>query len=196
MKADIGVIGMAVMGQNLALNMESKGFTVAVFNRTTEKTKEFFEERCKGKKVVPGYTLEEFLGSLKKPRRIMIMVKAGKPVDDMIALVAPHLEKGDILIDGGNSFFQDTRRRAAGAEAKGLLYIGTGVSGGEEGALHGPSIMPGDSRGVPGRGTHSYGDLGQGGGRSLLHLHRAGRRRALRQDGPQRDRVRRHAVDQ
>jgi 6-phosphogluconate dehydrogenase len=143
MKADIGVIGMAVMGQNLALNMESKGYTVAVYNRTTEKTKEFFDERCKGKKVVPGYTLEEFLGSLKKPRRIMVMVKAGKPVDDMIALLAPHLEKGDILIDGGNSFFQDTRRRAAGAEAKGLLYIGTGVSGGEEGALHGPSIMPG-----------------------------------------------------
>ncbi len=143
MKADIGIIGMAVMGQNLALNMESKGYTVAVFNRTASRTEDFVKTRTEGKNIIPSYTIEDFIKSLKTPRKIMIMVKAGAPVDAMIAQLTPLLERGDILIDGGNSFFKDTIRRVKEAEEKGLLYIGTGVSGGEEGALHGPSIMPG-----------------------------------------------------
>jgi 6-phosphogluconate dehydrogenase len=146
MKADIGLIGLAVMGQNLVLNMESRGFAVAVYNRTAERTREFLAGAAAGRKVLPTYALEELVGALKRPRRIMIMVKAGKPVDEMIDALAPHLEKGDILIDGGNSFFQDTIRRSKALAAKGLQYIGTGVSGGEEGALHGPSIMPGGPR--------------------------------------------------
>ncbi len=143
MKADIGIIGMAVMGQNLALNMENKGYTVAVFNRTASRTEEFVKTRTEGKNIIPAYTIEDFVKSLKVPRKIMIMVKAGDPVDSTISQLTPLLEKGDILIDGGNSFFKDTMRRVKEAEGKGLLYIGTGVSGGEEGALHGPSIMPG-----------------------------------------------------
>jgi len=146
MQADIGLVGLAVMGQNLVLNMESRGYAVAVYNRTAERTREFMEQRAGGKKIVAGYSIEEFLGALKKPRTIMIMVKAGKPVDDMIEQLVPFLEKGDILIDGGNSFFQDTIRRTRELEAKGFRYIGTGVSGGEEGALHGPSIMPGGTQ--------------------------------------------------
>ena len=146
MKADIGIVGLAVMGQNLALNIESKGYTAAVFNRTAERTKEFVQEQTQGKKIIPAYTIEEFVDSLKRPRRVLMMVKAGSPVDDMISHITAHLEKGDILIDAGNSFYQDTERRLKAAEEKGLLYIGTGVSGGEEGALHGPSIMPGGHR--------------------------------------------------
>lgn len=143
MKADIGVIGMAVMGQNLALNMESRGYTVAVFNRTAARTKDFAETRIGDKKVIPAYSFKEFTAGLKRPRKILIMVKAGAPVDGTISQLTPLLEPGDIIIDGGNSFFKDTIRRAKEAETRGLLYIGTGVSGGEEGALHGPSIMPG-----------------------------------------------------
>ena len=146
MQADIGLVGLAVMGQNLVLNMESRGYTVAVYNRTAERTRKFMEQRAGGKKIVAGYGIEEFLGALKKPRTIMIMVKAGKPVDDTIGQLVPFLEKGDILIDGGNSFFQDTIRRTRELEANGFRYIGTGVSGGEEGALHGPSIMPGGTQ--------------------------------------------------
>jgi 6-phosphogluconate dehydrogenase len=146
MKADIGVIGLAVMGQNLARNMESRGYTVAVYNRTTEKTRELIEVHGKGTRLVAAYSLEDFVAGLAKPRKAFIMVKAGKPVDEVIAQLTPLLEKGDILIDGGNSFFQDTIRRTREAEAKGLRYIGTGVSGGEEGALHGPAIMPGGTR--------------------------------------------------
>lgn len=146
MEADIGLVGLAVMGQNLVLNMESKGYSVAAYNRTAERTREFMDQRASGRKIVAGYGIEEFLEKLKKPRTIMIMVKAGKAVDDMIGQLEPHLEEGDILIDGGNSFFQDTIRRTRELEAKGLRYIGTGVSGGEEGALHGPSIMPGGTR--------------------------------------------------
>ncbi|MGE5605365.1 MAG: decarboxylating NADP(+)-dependent phosphogluconate dehydrogenase [Bacteroidota bacterium] len=144
-KADIGLIGLAVMGENLVMNMESKGFTVAVYNRTTEKVKNFVEGRAKGKNIIGTYSIEELIANLKTPRRVMIMVKAGKPVDDFIELLIPHLEKGDIIIDGGNSHFPDTIRRTKYLEEKGLLYIGTGVSGGEEGALKGPSMMPGGS---------------------------------------------------
>ncbi|MGI6162090.1 MAG: decarboxylating NADP(+)-dependent phosphogluconate dehydrogenase [Christensenellales bacterium] len=144
-RADIGLIGLAVMGENLVMNMESKGFTVAVFNRTTEKVKNFINGRAAGKNIIGTYSLEELVQNLEKPRKIMIMVKAGKPVDDYIEAVMPFLEKGDIIIDGGNSHFPDTIRRTEYVESKGLLYIGTGVSGGEEGALKGPSIMPGGS---------------------------------------------------
>ena len=144
-KADIGLIGLAVMGENLVMNMESKGFTVAVFNRTTEKVSAFVEGRAKGKNIIGTYSLQELADSLKKPRKVMMMVKAGKPVDDFIDLLLPYLEAGDIIIDGGNSHFPDTIRRTKYVEDKGMFYIGTGVSGGEEGALNGPSMMPGGS---------------------------------------------------
>lgn len=145
-KADIGLIGLAVMGENLVMNMESKGFTVAVYNRSTDKVTNFVEGRAKGKNIIGAYSLKELVDSLAIPRKVMIMVKAGKPVDDFIDLLIPLLDKGDIIIDGGNSHFPDTIRRTSYVEGKGLLYIGTGVSGGEEGALKGPSIMPGGSK--------------------------------------------------
>ncbi len=145
MKADIGLIGLAVMGENLVMNMESKGFTVAVYNRTTSKVKNFVEGRAKGLNIIGTYSLEELVAALKKPRRVMMMVKAGAAVDELIDTLIPLLEPGDILIDGGNSHFPDTIRRTQYVESKGLLYIGTGVSGGEEGALKGPSMMPGGS---------------------------------------------------
>ncbi|MBS3944701.1 MAG: decarboxylating NADP(+)-dependent phosphogluconate dehydrogenase, partial [Melioribacter sp.] len=143
--ADIGLVGLAVMGENLVLNMESHGFTVAVYNRTVDKVNAFVNGRGKGKKIIGTSSIEELVASLKRPRKIMLMVKAGKPVDDFIELLIPHLEKGDIIIDGGNSHFPDSIRRTKYVEEKGFLYIGTGVSGGEEGALKGPSIMPGGS---------------------------------------------------
>jgi len=145
MKADIGLIGLAVMGENLVLNMESKGFSVAVYNRTTSKVDDFIAGRGAGKKIQGAHTPAELAGLLSSPRKVMIMVKAGKAVDDTIAQLLPHLDKGDIIIDGGNSNYQDTMRRCGEIEAMGLLYIGTGVSGGEEGALLGPSLMPGGS---------------------------------------------------
>ncbi|MBN2261660.1 MAG: decarboxylating NADP(+)-dependent phosphogluconate dehydrogenase [Prolixibacteraceae bacterium] len=144
-KADIGLIGLAVMGENLVLNMESKGFTVAVFNRTVEKVDSFMNGRGAGKNFIGAHSIEELCASLERPRKVMMLVKAGKPVDDFIDLIIPHLEEGDIIIDGGNSHFPDTIRRTKYVESKGLLYIGTGVSGGEEGALLGPSMMPGGS---------------------------------------------------
>lgn len=144
-KADIGLIGLAVMGENLVLNMERNGFTVAVYNRTTEKVDNFINSRGKGKNIIGCHSIEELVSSLETPRKIMLMVKAGKPVDDFIQLLISHLEKGDIIIDGGNSHFPDTIRRTKYLEEKGLMFIGTGVSGGEEGALNGPSIMPGGS---------------------------------------------------
>ncbi|NLZ87942.1 MAG: decarboxylating NADP(+)-dependent phosphogluconate dehydrogenase [Clostridiales bacterium] len=144
-KADIGLVGLAVMGENLVMNMESKGFTVAVYNRTTQKVKHFVEGRAKGKNIIGTYSVEELAGALEKPRKVMLMVKAGQPVDDFIEQLLPHLEEGDIIIDGGNSHYPDTDRRVKYVESKGLLYVGTGVSGGEEGALKGPSIMPGGS---------------------------------------------------
>ncbi|MCX5644697.1 MAG: decarboxylating NADP(+)-dependent phosphogluconate dehydrogenase [Phycisphaerae bacterium] len=144
-QADIGLIGLAVMGENLILNMESKGFTVACFNRTVSKVDDFVNGRAQGKNIIGCHSIEELVASLKKPRKIMLMVKAGAAVDELIEQLLPHLEGGDILIDGGNSNYQDTIRRAAYVEGKGKLYIGTGVSGGEEGALTGPAIMPGGS---------------------------------------------------
>jgi len=140
---DFGLIGLAVMGQNLALNVESKGYSAAVFNRTAARTKAFMDERAAGKDFVAGYSISDFVGSLSRPRKIMLMVKAGQPVDDFIEQLVPHLDKGDLVIDGGNSFFKDTIRRSKALAESDILYIGTGVSGGEEGALHGPSIMPG-----------------------------------------------------
>jgi len=169
-KADIGLIGLAVMGENLILNMESKGFTVACYNRTVSKVDEFVNGRGKGKNVIGCHSIEELVDSLARPRKVLLMVKAGQPVDDFIELLLPHLDPwtarshrpgsglpsaqaqgtpqgrpGDIIMDGGNSFFGDTIRRTRALEEKGFLYIGAGVSGGEEGALHGPSIMPGGS---------------------------------------------------
>jgi 6-phosphogluconate dehydrogenase len=142
-KSDIGLVGLAVMGENLALNMESKGFTVSVFNRTISKVDNLIAGRAKGKKIVGTHSVEEFVNSIEKPRKIILMVKAGPAVDEVISEIVPYLSKGDILIDGGNTFFKDTERRAKEVAEKGLLYIGTGISGGEEGALKGPSIMPG-----------------------------------------------------
>ena len=144
-KADIGLVGLAVMGENLVLNMESHGFTVAVYNRTTSKVDDFINGRGKDKNIIVTHTVEELVNSLKRPRKVMLMVKAGAPVDAFIEQVIPYLEEGDIIIDGGNSHYPDTIRRTKYLEEKGLLFIGTGVSGGEEGALLGPSIMPGGS---------------------------------------------------
>ena len=144
-KADLGLVGLAVMGENLVLNVESKGFTAAVYNRTISKVDDFVNGRGKGKNIIGTHSLEELVESLEKPRKVFLMVKAGKAVDDFIDMLIPLLEQGDIIIDGGNSHFPDTIRRTAYVESKGLLYIGTGVSGGEEGALKGPSIMPGGS---------------------------------------------------
>ncbi|MDD2475283.1 MAG: decarboxylating NADP(+)-dependent phosphogluconate dehydrogenase [Dysgonamonadaceae bacterium] len=144
--ADIGLIGLAVMGENLVLNMENKGFTVALFNRTVERVDAFVEGRGKGKNFIPTHSLEELVSSLSKPRKVMMLVKAGKPVDDFIERLIPLMEPGDIIIDGGNTHFPDTVRRTEYVESKGLLYVGTGVSGGEEGALLGPSLMPGGSK--------------------------------------------------
>ena len=144
-QGDIGLIGLAVMGQNLVLNMNDHGYTVVVYNRTTSKVDDFLANEAKGTKVQGAHSIQELVAKLKRPRRIMMLVKAGQPVDDFIAQIVPHLEQGDIIIDGGNSLFQDTTRRQNALESRGLLYIGTGVSGGEEGARRGPSIMPGGS---------------------------------------------------
>ncbi len=144
-QADFALIGLAVMGQNLILNMNDHGFTVVAFNRTVEKVDHFLANEAKGTKVIGAHSLAEMVSKLKKPRRVMMLVKAGKAVDEFIEHLLPLLEPGDIIIDGGNSLFDDTNRRVKYCESKGLLYVGTGVSGGEEGARHGPSIMPGGS---------------------------------------------------
>jgi len=142
-QADIAVIGLAVMGQNLILNMNDHGYTVAAYNRTVSRVDEFMAGPARGSRVIGAHSLEAMIARLKRPRRVMLMVKAGKPVDDFIALLLPHLAPGDVIIDGGNSQFTDTSRRTKSLQEKGLLYIGTGISGGEEGARRGPSIMPG-----------------------------------------------------
>ncbi len=144
-KGDIALIGLAVMGQNLILNMNDHGYTVVAFNRTVSKVDDFLAKEARGTNVVGAHSLEEMVRLLKKPRRVMMLVKAGTAVDEFIEHLIPNLEPGDIIIDGGNSLFEDTNRRVKYAESKGLLYVGTGVSGGEEGARHGPSIMPGGS---------------------------------------------------
>jgi 6-phosphogluconate dehydrogenase len=144
-KADVGLIGLAVMGENLVLNMAGKGFTVAAYNRTTEKVDAFVAGRAKGMNVIGCHSVRELCARLERPRKIMMLVKAGKAVDELVDQLLPCLEPGDILIDGGNSHFRDTIRRAQYVESKGLLYVGAGVSGGEEGALKGPSLMPGGS---------------------------------------------------
>ncbi|MBO5432664.1 MAG: decarboxylating NADP(+)-dependent phosphogluconate dehydrogenase [Clostridia bacterium] len=144
-KSDIGLIGLAVMGENLVLNMESKGFTVSVYNRTVLKVDTFINSKAKGKNIFGAHSLEELVHSLESPRKIMLMIKAGEAVDKTIEEIIPFLSPGDIIIDGGNSHYEDTERRTLYVESKGLFYIGTGVSGGEEGALKGPSMMPGGS---------------------------------------------------
>nr|WP_319397737.1 decarboxylating NADP(+)-dependent phosphogluconate dehydrogenase [uncultured Carboxylicivirga sp.] len=144
--SDVGLVGLAVMGENLVLNMESKGFTVSVFNRSVEKVDNFLANRGKDKNIRGAHSLEEFVASIERPRKIMLMIKAGPAVDATIESILPYLEKGDVLIDGGNTHFPDTNRRTKYLQEKGILYIGTGVSGGEEGALLGPSIMPGGSK--------------------------------------------------
>jgi 6-phosphogluconate dehydrogenase len=146
MTCDVGLIGLAVMGENLALNMESRGFSVCVYNRTTERVNHFINGRAQGKRFVGATSLEDFVGALSTPRRIVMLVKAGPAVDELIDQLAPLLSPGDILIDGGNSLYTDTARRVRDVEARGLLYVGSGVSGGEEGALKGPSLMPGGSQ--------------------------------------------------
>ncbi len=145
-KRNIGLVGLAVMGQNLALNIENKGYPVVVFNRTGSRTQDFVYTNAKGKNITAVYSVKDLISSLKKPRIIILMVKAGRPVDDTICQLVPWLEKGDLIIDGGNSFFKDTIRRGEELEGRGILYIGTGVSGGEEGALRGPAIMPGGQK--------------------------------------------------
>ena len=177
-KADIGLIGLAVMGENLVMNMESKGFTVAVFNRTTSKVDAFVEGRAAGKNIIGCHSLQELVDNLEKPRKVFMMVKAGSAVDSMIDQLLPLLEDGDILIDGGNSHFPDTIRRTEYVESQGKLYVGCGVSGG---------LAPCEA--------HLPGHLRQGGGRlPLLRLGGRERRGPLREDGPQRHRVRRHAA--
>lgn len=147
-KRSFGVIGLAVMGENLALNVESRGFPIAVYNRTGAKTESFMQERAQGKDIKAAYSLEEFVQSLERPRQILVMVKAGKPVDLVIEQLKPLLDSGDMIIDGGNSLYEDTERRTKDLEATGLGFMGMGVSGGEEGALHGPSLMPGGTQGA------------------------------------------------
>jgi 6-phosphogluconate dehydrogenase len=142
-KGDIALIGLAVMGQNLILNMNDKGFTVVAYNRTTSKVEDFINGEAKGTKIIGAYSVEEMVKHLKRPRRVMMLVKAGQAVDDFIDQIIPYLEPGDIIIDGGNSLFQDSIRRTEYLQARGILFVGTGVSGGEEGARRGPSIMPG-----------------------------------------------------
>ncbi len=198
-KYDIGLCGLKVMGQNLVLNMEDHGYRVAVWNRTTKTMRDFVEGDCRGKNIAGFETLPELVASLKSPRIVMLMVEAGEPVDSMIEQLLPLLSPGDVIMDGGNSFFEHTERRTTYVEGKKLLFIGTGVSGGEEGARRGPSIMPGGSEAAwPLGQADPAGHLGQSrhpGRCPLLRLGRTARCRPLREDGPQRDRIRRHAVD-
>ena len=185
--ADIGLIGLAVMGQNLALNISDHGFRVAVFNRTTSKVTRFIENEAAGTDIIGTYTPEEFVKSLKRPRKLILMIQAGEAVDKTIAQLLPLLDDGDIIIDGGNSNFRDSIRRTQEVEARGKLFIGAGISGGEEGARYGPSIMPGGSIAA----WVGQADPAGGGGQSrgwhaLLRLGGRRWRRALRQDGAQR----------
>ena len=152
--ADIAVIGLAVMGQNLILNMNDHGFTVCAFNRTVAKVDAFLENEAKGTKIVGAHSIEEMVSLLKRPRRIMLLVQAGTAVQSMIDQIVPHLEKGDIIIDGGNSEYHDSNRRFKELKEKGILFVGCGVSGGEEGARFGPSLMPGGKGHIPTQNKH------------------------------------------
>ena len=187
------------MGENLALNIESRGFKIAVYNRTTSKVDDLLAGRAKGKNFVGCHSLEELVGSLAAPRKVMLMVKAGPAVDEFIEKLIPLLQPGDVIIDGGNTLFSDTERRTKYVESKGLLYIGTGVSGGEEGALKGPSMMPGGSEAawplVKPIFQAISAKVGPERRHPLLRMGRPARGGPLRQNGPQRHRVRRHAVD-
>jgi 6-phosphogluconate dehydrogenase len=187
--AQIGVTGMGVMGRNLARNFARHGFSVALHNRTASKAADVARDFGDEGTFVATQTASEFVAALERPRRLVIMVNAGAATDAVIDEFAPLLEPGDMIIDAGNAHFKDTRRREAKLKPTGVHFVGMGVSGGEEGALHGPSIMPGVAR------ADARGDLGQGGRHALLHLHRPRWRRALREDGAQRHRVRGHAAD-
>ena len=143
MSADFGLIGLAVMGQNLILNIADHGYTVVAYNRSVDKVHQFLDNEAKGKSIIGAESIEDLVAKLKRPRKIMMLVKAGAPVDGLIAQLVPHLEKGDIIIDGGNSHFPDSNRRYEELKAKGILFVGSGVSGGEDGARYGPSLMPG-----------------------------------------------------
>ena len=199
--ADIGLIGLAVMGQNLVLNMDDHGFKVAVFNRTLSKVDDFLQGAGKGTRITGAHSIGELVSALRRPRLVMLMVRAGPAVDDFIEQLIPLLAPGDVIIDGGNSNYCDSIRRATYVESKGLLFVGTGVSGGEEGARHGPSIMPGGSpaawplvrpifQAIAAKVKRRGGRRG-----SLLRLGGRERGRALRQNGPQWDRIRGYAAD-
>ncbi len=195
---DIGLMGLAVMGENLALNIESRGFKIAVFNRTTKVVDDFLAGRGAGKQVVGCHTIEDLVASLKRPRKVMMMIKAGPAIDEVIEHLIPLLAPGDVIIDGGNTHYADTERRTRYVESKGLLYIGTGVSGGEEGALKGPSMMPGGSTAAWPLVKPIFQAIAAkvGPKNDVPCCEWVGpRRRALREDGAQRHRVRRHAVD-
>ena len=193
--AKVGMVGLAVMGENLALNIARNGFPIAVFNRDTTKVDRFLE-RARDHQVIGAHSIQEFVNSLEKPRKIILLVKAGQPVDDVIAQLKPHLDQGDIIIDGGNSFFKDTQRREKELKSVGLRFIGSGVSGGESGALWGPSLMPGGDRDAYEQirpiweAIAAKVDDGP-----CVYLYWSRWRGPLRQDGPQRHRVWRHAVD-
>lgn len=188
-KTDIGLIGLAVMGENLALNMESKGFSVSVYNRTAPGEKgvvdRFVAGRGNGKRFTGTHSIRELVGSVRRPRRIMMMVRAGEAVDELIAQLTPLMEPGDVIIDGGNSAFQDTARRVKEVENRGLYFVGAGISGGEEGALHGPSIMPGRYAGSMAAGQRRIAGHRREAGRRhpVLRMDRQRRSRALRQNG-------------
>ena len=192
-QAHIGLIGLAVMGQNLVLNMNDSGFVVAVFNRTTSKVDDFLQGAAAGTQVIGCHSFEELVNTLKRPRKVMLMVKAGQVVDAMIESLLPHLESGDIIIDGGNSLFVDTNRRCRSLADQGILYVGTGVSGGEEGArfVHHAGWRPAR---LAGGTTHISVYRRQSRRRAVLPVGRGRRGRSLRQDGAQRHRVRRYAA--
>ncbi len=199
--SNIGLIGLAVMGENLALNMESKGFTVAVYNRSVPGEEgvvdRFINGRGKSKRFIGTHSIEQLVDSVESPHIIMMMVKAGRPVDELISQLLPFLSSGDVIIDGGNSDFHDTERRVKELEKKGIYFVGTGISGGEEGALHGPSVMPGGSAGSLAAGErHLAGNFRQvGRWDALLPMDWSGWSRPFRENGTQWYRVWRYAVD-
>ena len=193
-QADIGLIGLGVMGRNLVLNMDDHGYRVAVFNRTTERVDEFLAGEAAGTKVIGTHSLEDLVASLGRPRKILLMITAGKPVEDQINTLFPMLDRGAIIMDGGNSLYSDTERRVAELAEHGIHYVGMGISGGEEGARYRTIDHAGGLRGrlAPDQGSPP-GHSSRSRGRAVRGLGRQGRRRAFRQDDPQRDRVRRHA---